>query len=295
MNLEIPIKILVRRRAALGDVIVSTGIFRELNKLYGDNAIIDVATEYPTVFANNPYIRNVLHTDTMPNISDYDVYYNLDDTYELNPDGHFADNYFYRVFGNTDRDRSMELYIDSEAAARVDAFVSALNGDFIAVHMRNWHWQLKNIRVEVWLDIFNKLHEKYPNLKIVAVGGPTDLVMDLPYMVDARDIAAPADLCYLLDHSRCFVGIDSGPFHIAGASETGIVALLSHMHPNKVLPFREGKMGHRCEVVQANVPCVGCHSRQPRPVRSINCERGDFACNYMWDTDAIVAAIEKFL
>lgn len=295
MNLETPIKILVRRRAALGDVVVSTGIFRELNKLYGDNAIIDVATEYPTVFANNLYIRNVLHTDSMPDVNKYDVYYNLDDTYELNPVGHFADNYFYRVFGTTDIDKSMELYIDSESAERVDEFVSSINGDFIAIHMRNWHWQLKNIRVEVWLDIVNKLHEKYPDLKIVAVGGATDLVMDLPYMIDARGFVAPADLCYLLDHARCFVGIDSGPFHIAGASETGIVALLSHMHPDKVLPFRESAMGHRCEVVQANVSCVGCHSRQPRPVRSINCERGDFACNYMWDTNAVVAAIEKFL
>ena len=295
MKLETPIRILVRRRAALGDVVVSTGIFRELNLMYGDNAVVDMATEHVTVFDNNPYIRTVYHTDNMPNPSNYDVYYNLDDTYELNPIGHFADNYFYRVFGTTDIDRSMELYIDDQAAELIDKFVDTIGGDFICVHMRNWHWNLKNIKIEVWLEVFNKLHEKYPDLKIVAVGGPTDLVMDLPYMVDGRSVFQPGNLCYLLDHAKCFVGIDSGPFHIAGASETGIVALLSHMYPDKVLPFRNGVMGDRCEVVQASVPCVGCHSRQQRPVRQIICERGDHACNFLWDTDAIVTAIEKFL
>ncbi len=299
MKLENPMKVLVRRRAALGDVVISTGIVRELHNRYGENAVIDVATQHPQVFDNNPYIRNVIAiseaNDSAVNLKQYDVVYNLDDTYELNPEGHFADNYFYRVFGDTEVDKSMELYIDQNSEAKVDEFVSAIGGKFISMHMRNWYWDLKNIKLEVWLDVVNQLYKEYPDLKIVAVGGETDYCMELPHMVDARALFTPGELCYLMDHAQCFVGIDSAPFHIAGSSETGIVALLSHMYPNKVLPYRNGILGNRCEVVQADVSCVGCHSRQARPVRQIVCERGDFACNRMWDTAKIVDAIKKFL
>lgn len=292
-------KILVRRRAALGDVVISTGVVRELNARYGDNAVIDVATQHPTVFDHNPYVRNVISitegNDSAVNLKNYDVVYNLDDTYELNPEGHFADNYFYRVFGNAEVDRSMELYVDQDGANKVESFVNAINGEFICIHMRNWYWDLKNIKLEVWLDVVNELYKQHPNLKIVAVGGETDYCMELPHMIDARVRFSPGELCYLMDHAKCFVGIDSAPLHIAGASETGIVALLSHMYPNKVLPYRNGQMGDRCEVVQANVDCLGCHSRQARPVRQIVCERQDFACNRLWDTAKIVSAIQKFL
>lgn len=296
MKLETPIKILVRRRAALGDVVVATGIFRELNLRYGDNAVIDVATQHPTVFAHNPYIRKVIHiTETDDSAADpeaYDVYYNLDDTYELNPAGHFADNYFYRVFGTTDINRSMELYVDQDEVAAVDQFIEIIGGPFVAVHMRNWHWQLKNIAIEIWLEVFDRIFESNPDIKIVCVGGPTDYFPSgHPRVLDGRGIYSPGSLCYLLDHAKCFVGIDSGPFHIAGASETHIVALLSHMGPDKVIPIRNGIVGNNCTVIQASVDCVGCHERQVRPVRQIVCDRGDYACNRLWDVDKIVNAI----
>ena len=296
MKLESPIKILVRRRAALGDVIVATGAIRELKTMYGDNCVIDVATQHPVVFDNNPHINSVIKIsegdDPARLASLYDVFYNLDDTYELNPTGHFADNYFYRMFGKTDMDKSMELWITDNQSKVVDDFVKTIGGDFIAVHMRRWHWELKNIDPVIWVDVFDKVFAAKPNIKIVCVGGGTDFYPEgNPQVIDARHINSPGALSYLLDHAKCFVGIDSGPFHIAGASETHIVALLSHMYPEKVLPFRNGEIGHECTVIQASVKCVGCHSRQQRPVRQIVCERGDYACNKLWDTSAIADAI----
>ena len=296
MKLEKPISILVRRRAALGDVVVATGVLRELKAKYGDNCVIDIATQHPTVFAHNPHVRNVIHIteadDSASTPAAYDVYYNLDDTYEYNPDGHFADNYFYRTFGTTDMDRSMELFITDEEAVAVDEFVQAIGGDFIAVHMRRWHWELKNIDPAVWLAVFDAVFAAKPNIKIVCVGGPTDFFPEgHPQVIDGRGIYSPGSLSYLLDHAKCFVGIDSGPFHIAGTSETHIVALLSHMSPEKVLPFRNGVMGDNCTVIQASVDCVGCHSRQKRPIRSIVCEREDYACNKLWDVAKIASAI----
>ena len=222
-KLETPITILVRRRAALGDVIIATGVIRELKNKYGDDCVIDVVTEHPYVFDNNPHIRQVYHTEpsppdprtykvsyTPPNPADYNVYYNLDDTYEFNPEGHFADNYFYRVFGSTDCDKSLELFVDDDTASAVDELIASIGGPFICVHMRNWHWALKNIKPDVWDRVLGKVLAEDLQVRVVAVGGPTDYICmeDHPRMIDARGLS-PSALCYLMDHAKCFVGMDS--------------------------------------------------------------------------------------
>ena len=71
MNIERPVQILVRRRAALGDVIMSTGVVRELKSKY--RCEIDVATEFPNVFDNNPHVRAIYHTDATPDVKNYDL------------------------------------------------------------------------------------------------------------------------------------------------------------------------------------------------------------------------------
>ena len=87
MNIETPTTILVRRRAALGDVVMSTGIVREMYKRHNAQCAITVETEFPLVYKNNPYIRDLRNWgETNP--SDFDVVYNLDDAYELSPDNH---------------------------------------------------------------------------------------------------------------------------------------------------------------------------------------------------------------
>ena len=56
LKIEQPLKIVVQRRAAIGDVIMATGVVRELKRLYGATAEIAVATDNIHVFKNNPHI-----------------------------------------------------------------------------------------------------------------------------------------------------------------------------------------------------------------------------------------------
>ena len=219
MKIEKPIEILVRRRAALGDVIYTTGAVRELKKRYGDTANITVWTEYPAVFRNNPYIKQVVSTNDELPIPAYDIYYNLDDCYEYNPANHYVDSYFHRMFGNdVNVQHHTELFPNEKDCKEVDADLDFIGDKFIAVHMRQWHWELKNIKTEVWADIFAKLFEHTVDYKIVFVGGDTDGAMDHPLMINACGRYNPQELKYLLDHAACFVGIDSGPYAIATAS-----------------------------------------------------------------------------
>lgn len=293
-----PTTILLRRRAALGDVILTTGIVRELYAKYQGQCCIDIVTDFVDVFQGNPYVRKAYHTAQLP-AQDYDVVLNLDDAYECNPTASVIGAYSNRVFGTTAVDGEMELYASDAELCRVDSFIQdKIASDFIVIHMRNWHWALKNIAVEVWMDAINKVLAANCTIKIVCVGSKTDYCpTGHSRLVDGRDFSVQG-LSYLMDHAKCFVGIDSAPFHVAGTSKAHIVALLSHMRPESILPMRNGVAGFNCTVIQAEVPCVGCYSRQQVPVRSIKCERNakeQFICNRAWNTDKIVSAIVDHL
>src|SRR5574343_1846271 len=187
MKLEKPHNILVVRRAAIGDVIMTTGVIRELKKRYGANANIDVVTEQIGVFRNNPHVRSVMHINSNIDINNYDVYINLDDSYENNPLIHYVDNYFYQTFGTIDMDKSTELFPNDEDKALVNEDLEAIGDKFIVVHMRNWHWPAKNISMDIWFEVFAKLFEQNTDFKVVTVGGPTDhFIADHPLFVDLR-------------------------------------------------------------------------------------------------------------
>jgi ADP-heptose:LPS heptosyltransferase len=295
MKIETPTTILVKRRAALGDVVMSTAVVRELYKQHDGRCAITVETEHPLVYKNNPYIVDLRNWGEV-NVNDYDVVVNLDDAYELNPDNHFVDSMLYRAFGNnlSKLNRAPDLHADENDRSLVDADVKDI-GPFFAVHMRNWHWALKNIDIDIWCDIFAQVFEKNADYKVVIVGGPTDYMLEHPLFVDARAKYTPQQLAYLLDSARCFVGIDSGPFNIAAASNTHIIGLLTHNPPANIMPIRKFDAGWNTTAIQANIDCVGCNVKQARPVRGIVCEHGDFRCNRLWNTEKIADAILKQL
>jgi len=295
LKIEKKIDILVRRSAALGDVIYTTGVIRELYKQYQGDARITVQTDFPDVFTNNPYVHHVVSCSTGLTVSEFDIYYNLDNCYEYNPANHYLDSYFYRVFGDHKLVRDTELHPSDADRAEVDKDLDFIGDKFIAVHMRQWHWELKNIKQEVWFNLFERIFSERVDYKIVFVGGSADGHIDHPLMINTCGRYNPQELKHLLEHAACFVGIDSGPYAIATTTKTPIVAMLSHMPPSTIIPIRDNREGNNTQVIQADVSCVGCYERQQRPVSQIVCERGDYACNSLWNTDRVSQAILGYM
>lgn len=292
MKLEQPINIIVSRKAAIGDVIMITGVIRELKKRYGANSNIDVITEKLGVFRNNPHVRTVMHPSSDIDLNDYDIYINLDDCYEKNLSIHYVDNFFYRTFGTIDMDKSVELFPSEADIARVDKDLEQVGDKFIVVHLRNWYWPVKNISMDVWFDIFVKLFEQRTDFKVVVVGGSTDhFVPDHPLFLDYRDRYTDQEMKHLCDKAVCFVGIDSGPYWVAAASKTHIVALLTNLLPERILPHRYLTLGGNCTAFQTLEDCAGCNDEQVRPIRQHVCKKNTHPCVNKFDTDAIVKAI----
>lgn len=298
MKIEQPINILVQRRASIGDVIMATGVVRELKLRYGDNANIDVATDYQEAFRNNPRIRNIIPVDMVgQSVHRYDLYFNLDDAYELNPVNHYVDSYFYRVFGaGRDCNKSVELFPDEHDIKVVENDIKEIGEKFIVVHLRNWAWPAKNISMDVWFEVFGQLFTERTDFKVVCVGGQTDyFVADHPLFFDARGRYNNQQLKHLCDKAACFVGIDSGPFQCAAASSTHIIALLTHLLPERILPYRCWELGYHCTAIQTNEDCRGCNDVQSRPVRHLVCSKQTTPCTSNFDASAITEAILKQL
>jgi ADP-heptose:LPS heptosyltransferase len=297
MKLEKPIDILLQRRAAIGDVIMTTGVVRELKRKYGSNANIDIATDFAEPYRNNPHIRNIFPTQQVPNVKDrWDIYYNLDDAYENNPTEHYVENYFYRVFADTTKNMSVELFPTDEDKIAVDQLIrDTIGNKFIVVHLRNWHWAAKNISMDIWLEVFGKLFEQRADFKIVCVGGTTDHFVDHPLFVDVRGKFNSQQIKHLCDYADCFVGVDSGPYHCASASSTHIIALLTHLDPGCIVPHRKFEKGYNSTVIVTEEDCRGCNRDQQRPVSQLVCKKGNTPCNNNFDTTVIADAILKQL
>jgi ADP-heptose:LPS heptosyltransferase len=272
---------------------MSTAVVRELTKRY-NNCNIDVATEFVEVYRNNPHIRNIYLPHMMPDVAAYDLYINLDDAYELNPTQHYVDSMFYRAFGDNFRnlDQRVELWPSDDDRREVVQDMEDLGQQFVVVHMRQWHWASKNISLDTWFEVFGLLFEQRTDFTIVCVGGDTDFaVQDHPLIFDARGRYNSQQMKYLCDHAQAFVGIDSGPFQCAAASNTHIIALLTHLRPECILPYRKHEMGYNCTAIQTSEDCAGCNDDQVRPVRQLVCKKQTFPCASNWDTQRIATAI----
>ncbi len=290
LNIERPLQILVRRRAALGDVIMSTGVVRELKKRY--QCLIDIATEFPNVFDNNPHVRAIYHTNAMPDPANYDLYINLDNAYESNPVNHYLDSYFYRAFGTSTVDtQEPELFTSNQDAEIVNNFFqNNIIDEYIVVHIRQWHWPLKNMSWDTWYKVFEILFSVRTDFKIVCVGTAQDGYVEHPLFVDARDQLNLQQQRLLMDHARCFVGIDSGPYHIAAASQTHMISLHTHLLPERIVPQHKPSTA-----IKADIDCVGCNDNQARPVAQVVCKHGDFRCSNSFNADRIAHNILEIL
>jgi len=293
INIKQPINILVQRRAAIGDTVMTTGVVRELKKRYGPNANIDVATDCAEVYRNNPHIRNIFPVDQVPPVNNkYEQYINLDLAYEMNPNNHLVDSMFYRAFGTNTLDHSVELFPSKADMAGVDDFLTDVDTPFIVVHMRNWHWSAKNITMEVWFSVFVHLFDHDPDLKIVCAGAASDWFVDEhPNFVDARGKFNIQQQKYLCDNARCFVGIDSSPYWAAAASTTHIVSLSTLFRNEQVMPFRNNTPAYNCTPIVTLEDCAGCWETLSTPVRQPYCKKGATPCNNNFDTEAIAQAI----
>lgn len=310
---------MIRRKAALGDVILLTGLVREIYKRYMGMAIIDIATDFPQVFQNNPYVNQVvLVTKPLKSLvrpfpifaskrriykvmyendqsRNYDLTINLDGAYEWNINNSIVDSYFYRTFGAIDFDKRAEIFHSEIDLARHKK-TSIYNQKYIVIHMRNWYLQHKNIDIEVWKSFLNKFLSAYLDFYVVVIGSNNDFYLpNNPRILDYRNLGSLGLEKLIINQAKLFIGSNTGSLHLAGATNVPILALMSDMFDYQIQPARNHLPAGHFRAIYPDLSCVGCWNRQEIPVKHVACERNDFACNQLLTPQLIFSAAVDML
>jgi len=123
-------------------------------------------------------------------------------------------------------------------------------------------WQSKFWITARWSALCDQLEAA--GIRTVFGGGPGDLVHIEPIaagMTHGARIAAgrlslPASVA-LMKRAAAYVGVDTGPMHIAAMVGTPVVALFGPTHPERVGPYGSGHVVVRTE----GLDCLCCRKR----------------------------------
>ena len=221
-----PKTILIRRRMAAGDVLLTTPVVEAVAKA-NPNADILFETEYPELFKGNHFVR--IAAKRIPVNSSVPII-DLTMAYENRPHLNYLDAYA-EVAGVKLSNRKPVLNWTPERKFARETFgdelrwcvINAVNPDV------NRQWPLDRYAgvIKHLRDIGFKVAEvgKYP--------GACKADLDLTGKTTVHQMAALIEFCKL------FIGVDSLPLHIASATGTTAIGLFGVTLPERVLATAE--------------------------------------------------------
>lgn len=282
-------RVLVKRKAALGDVLLTTPIVARLRGDLGHETIIHVATDCGSAYQNNPHVNSVIPSNS-PTMG-YDRIIDLDLAYEKNPKAHVIDAYSMVAFGDCDYDKSTVLVpsdVDHTRASELMAKHGLVRNEFVVIHPAVT-WQNRTYPKERWNSVVEMLEAS--GLRVVVVGSGADYVLGGSSVVNLRGLMTIPVAASLIGRAKCFIGNDSSMIHVAGTTDTPIVGIFTTAKAEYRLPYRRGSLGYGCEAVTPNIDCYGCLHDEKPPVVFCGCRRGDLACLSMISPSMVVEAV----
>lgn len=133
-------------------------------------------------------------------------------------------------------------------------------------------WKTKFWFIERWAELGDRLMEN--KQFTVVLGGSKN---DAPYLAEIQDkmncipvVTAGklnlAETASLIRRSAAYVGLDSGPMHMAAMAGIPVVALFGPTHPERVGPYGCDHM----IVTAAGIQCLGCRKRDCSSMECMN-------------------------
>lgn len=245
-------EVLVIRKAALGDVLLTTPIVK---RLYDQGYKVFVQTDHPQVFKNSPYVAEAAKSINRTGKK----IINLDLAYERNPKMHIVDAYSLVAFGDTITPKDIFLGPLPPLHRMAAPYVVFHAG----TSWKNRTWSRDN-----WVKLEQLVFNKF-GYKIYVVGSTRDF--HTPNAVDLREKTPTLeDLAQVILDAEFFVGIDSGPLHIAQAVGTKAYGIFTSAKP-------EYRTTGAFPIIP-DIDCHGCLHDEPPPVTFCGCRRGDYKC-----------------
>jgi lipopolysaccharide heptosyltransferase II len=196
---------------------------------------------------------------------------------------------------------AMEIALDPQAAAAVERRVNdaGLAGHpLVVIHVSAGN-PFRRWPAESFVALACDLVRRDPRRRIVLTSGPSQADAARQIAGAARQRLGPLagavadvgefdlpELLALTARAAVYIGGDSGPLHVAAATETPIVALFGPTLPGRSMPWRDPRWFAEA-VETTGLACRPCHQRV--------CVHGDFRCLTGITPAQVAAAAERAL
>ena len=215
-----------------GDILMSLPVAEALKKKDRTCKVIYFleARDHLPLLQNNPYIDEVNFSKDRialyPDAKVFDIRHTPSDWHKARL--HITDM-IANHFGVEVHSRRPSLYVPDDQVTR-EKF--GLQDPYAVAHLqsttREKDWSLSN-----WAPVFDHLYRRH-GLKTVIVGGTyekRDFHWDCDHVVDLRGKTSLYETINIMKKAHFFIGVDSGPMHIAGAFNLPSVVLWGNTSP----------------------------------------------------------------
>lgn len=279
--------IAIRRSDAMGDVVIASALPRRLKAIWPQGRIF-FATKLPAVLDGNPYIEQVIPSGEYNLLAPRMAYaWDLDRAYERNLGQNYWRSYAEAtVLSGDESAPGPDLHVSQEARAAATAMLGAYERLAI-LGPGLTGWAGKDIDPALWIPAVQLLRRHGYVVAEIGLGPPrlegaVDLVL-------TGQTSFPM-LAAVMEGASLYLGVDSGPYHVAEAMHVPAIVFFGCTLPELVSTHRD------VTPIQATgLDCLGCHhGRPPRTTSFQGCARGDLACRGI-DPQAVVRAVERHL
>lgn len=287
-------KILILRFGAIGDVVLTTALFRSIKNFDSDAKIHYVTFRTPSLLIqNDPDLEKVwiLEGKTYKQIlilakelkkEYFDVFINLQPsiktwifglmlrakktlTYKKTFKLHAVENFWKTakpIFKDIILDNKIKIYLPEEARKNAKQLITSDKKLVCFNTGANSTRQGRKWALEHWIYLAKNLIEKY-NCQIILTGSEEDakdanVLIDIsPNIKSFCGQLSLVDSAALLEKCDLVISGDTGPLHIATALGTPVIGLYGSM-----LILRTGPYGKNNFALKSDMECIPCNRRK---------------------------------
>jgi autotransporter strand-loop-strand O-heptosyltransferase len=251
---------------SLGDTIASTPTIRKLSKIY--NKKINVVTHVKEVFLNNEYVNNVYSFEELDRLN---LKIDKNKLFETFLGCGVKNEYGVEKKHNTIDIRQFhaldlgfmllpdELFYDY--APLVFENIENLPSDYVCLHVSET-WESRTYKKQNWQNLINKLNEN--NIPTVLIGKNSFETgfhtmqknvfgLNLQNGLDLTNKLSLSQSWHVINKSKVFVTMDSGPMHLAGTTDAFIIQLGSSINNKLRAPYRNNSQDYKYKYISG--PC----------------------------------------
>lgn len=209
--------ILLKRRAARGDVLLVTALVRKLRQEMPLSPI-QVETDFPELFARNPDINSC--AKAIPRYRDT-LLINLDNCYERNPQRHVLDSYAEAAkVAISPSERITQVYPSAMDRQWAEGKIMADGSSWVALHAGPTTWPSKNWPLDRWSDLAGHLLSQ--GYKVALFYGDRHKI---PHTVNIPASCTLLQMAAIFERCKLMIGLCSCPAHLAQAVGTPIITI----------------------------------------------------------------------